>query len=92
MTTYEWAQLVLAVLGATAIVFLSQDESWRWRRLGYVFGLCSEPAWVYAAFTASPRQWGAMAAAVFFTFAWCNGIWRHWIRRKRVGSVLKQTS
>lgn len=64
-----------------AILILSAAAMWlvsgrsRHARLGWALGLASQPFWLYATFEAD--QWGMFALAVFYTFAWANGLWNH---------------
>lgn len=69
-------QIGIAALGVTA-VFLTQTKSDRARKYACLFGMASQPFWIYAAISAS--QWGILIVNVLYTFAWGKGIWMHWV-------------
>ena len=69
------SQLAIALFGLTAI-WLTQSVSAAQRKWAPVLGLCSQPFWFYATFTA--EQWGIFVLAVFYTLAWCRGIKNQW--------------
>lgn len=71
-------QIAIAVFGLSAI-WMSQAPSDRSRKWAPVLGLCSQPFWFYATFTA--EQWGILILSVFYTLAWMRGIKNHWIVR-----------
>jgi hypothetical protein len=52
----------------------------RWHRWGFVFGLSSEPAFLYAAWES--RQWGILLLTVWWTYYWGVGAWRRFGKRE----------
>jgi hypothetical protein len=67
------SQLMIALLGGSAIWLISRREAWsRW---GYVLGLASQPFWFYSSIRA--KQWGILALACWYTYAWGQGIKNH---------------
>lgn len=73
-------QVVLGILGVSAVA-CSQAKNPRVVRWSCVLGLLSQPFWFYAAYTA--EQWGIFVLCFFYTAAWCNGVWIHWIAPMR---------
>jgi nicotinamide riboside transporter PnuC len=71
-------QFAIAGTGVVAI-WLSQDARPAWRRWACVFGLCGQPFWFYAAWTAG--QYGIFALCVFYTLSWARGVKTHWLGR-----------
>lgn len=67
-------QAAILILSAAAMWLVSGRS--RHARLGWALGLASQPFWLYATFEAG--QWGMFALAVFYSFAWANGLWNHW--------------
>lgn len=70
-------QMAIAVTGPVAI-WLSQDKRENWRRYACLFGICGQPFWIYATYTA--EQWGMLALTGFYTYAWAKGVWNHWVK------------
>jgi hypothetical protein len=68
-------QIGIALFGLTAI-WLSQSSHFEHRRWACVLGLCSQPFWFYAAWSAS--QWGILVLTAFYTLAWARGVKTHW--------------
>jgi hypothetical protein len=68
-------QAAIAVFGLTAIWF-SQSTNVKQRKFAPILGLCSQPFWFYATYSA--EQWGIFVLAVFYTLAWCRGIKTYW--------------
>ncbi len=68
-------QIAIALFGLTAIWF-SQSGKPKQRKWAPILGLCSQPFWFYATYSA--EQWGIFALAMFYTLAWCRGIKTHW--------------
>jgi len=70
------AQIGIVVFGVLSVWFVGRKESWsRW---GFVFGLLSEPFWVYE--TISKEQWGILALTLFYAYAWGQGIYNNFIK------------
>ena len=73
----DFAQICIAVFGASAIYLVSRKD--RWKRWGYIFGLCSQPFWLYSSWKA--QQWGIFALSFWYAFSWANGIYNYWIKK-----------
>ena len=48
------SQVWIMIFGCSAIWFVGRLE--RWKRWGYIFGLLSQPAWLYTSIV--HEQWG----------------------------------
>jgi hypothetical protein len=72
VSLHNWCQLYLLITSALAIWCVARTD--KWHRWGFIFGLISEPGWVYAAITAD--QWGVTILAAFWTFSWAVGAYR----------------
>lgn len=70
-------QIAIALTGAVAI-FLTQDSRASVRRWACIFGMCGQPFWIYAAWTAG--QYGILALTLLYTAAWAKGIWVNWVQ------------
>ncbi len=70
-------QYILGLLGVTAL-WLSQSEDEACRKWAPVFGLLSQPLWIYTSWTHG--QWGIVVLCGFYTLAWCRGIKVYWMR------------
>lgn len=70
-------QIAIGLLGVTAI-FLSQSANPDVRKYACLFGLCSQPFWFYATFTA--HQWGIFFLSFLYTISWMRGIWLYWVK------------
>lgn len=66
-------QIPLTILSLLAVFFLTGKKNQRW---GNVFGLLSQPFWLYATYTA--EQWGMFGLSVVYTFMWIRGIYNNW--------------
>lgn len=69
------AQLWIMIFGCVAIWLVGRPEEWS--RFGYIFGILSQPAWFYTSI--KHRQWGILLLSIWYTYAWGQGIWYHWI-------------
>ena len=67
------------IFGALSVWFVSRKEEWK--RWGYIFGLIGQPFWLIAAIQSG--QWGIMVMAVFYTYAWAQGIYNYWIKNNK---------
>jgi hypothetical protein len=70
-------QAAIAVFG-TATVFLSQDHRPERRKLACLFGLASQPFWLFASITA--QQWGIALLTVLYFLGWARGFYTFWIK------------
>ena len=69
-------QLMIALLGGSAIWFVGRTEEWsRW---GYILGFLSQPFWIYSAVV--NEQWGILLLSIWYTYSWGQGIYNYWIR------------
>lgn len=71
-------QIAIGVFGVTAI-FLTQCENEGLRRYACIFGMLSQPFWMWAAYQA--EQWGILGLSVLYALSWGKGINTHWIKR-----------
>jgi hypothetical protein len=71
------AQVGVAFTGVTAI-FLTQCGNPKLARYACLFGLAGEPFWFWSAGEA--HQWGVVALAFLYTFAWGKGAWLYWVK------------
>jgi hypothetical protein len=67
----SWDQWLLSGFSLAAI-YLVTDKRPAWQRWGPVFGLCSQPFWIYTAYT--HEQGGVLAMSVIYTLMWIRGI------------------
>ena len=72
-------QIMIAVFGLTA-VFMSQTKSKKLNKLACLFGMASQPFWIYSTFT--NELWGMLVLTMFYTFAWGMGIYNNWIKKQ----------
>jgi len=68
-------QIVIAICGI-ASVFLSQDPRRSWARWACVFGIVTQPFWMYATWQAN--QWGIFALSFVYAAGWLRGIRTYW--------------
>lgn len=68
-------QLGIAVFSLIA-VSCTISRSGAVRRWGPIFGLVSQPFWLYATWSAG--QWGMLAVSAVYTVVWCRGIYNGW--------------
>ena len=64
----------------TAILIFSCASIWafagtKYKRLGFILGLCGQPFWIYTSFTAD--QWGVFLVSLWFTGNHIRGILNH---------------
>lgn len=68
-------------------MWLSQSRP-AWARYACWFGMAGEPFWFYTAF--KHHQWGIMALACWYTFAWGKGLYTFWWLPYRAWRANKQ--
>lgn len=73
-------QIAIAFTGVIA-TFLTQSKYESRRRFACLFGLASQPFWIYAAVTA--EQWGIFALCFLYTWAWLKGVRMHWLSKPK---------
>lgn len=69
------AQTAIAILSLTAVC-LSQSRSIELQRRACLFGLASQPFWLYSTFAAG--QWGMFVLSILYTVVWGNAVRWHW--------------
>ena len=69
------AQIIIIVFGAVAIWLIGRREVWK--RWGYIIGLCAQPAFLYT--TWKYEQWGIFLLALWYTYAYGQGIYNYWV-------------
>ena len=70
-------QIAILITGPPAMVMIGLKHPWR--KLGFLVGLCGQPAWLYSCWV--NEQWGIFIFSVFMIYAWAFGLWRNWGRR-----------
>lgn len=76
LTLHNAMQLYVFVFSMMAVWCVARTD--RWHRWGYVFGLLSEPAWAYFAWTTD--SWGIMLLTAWWSWSWSVGIVRRFGR------------
>ena len=74
------AQLVILVPSMAAVWAVARTD--HWQRWGYVFGLLSEPGFLYS--SVSTGQWGIILLTAWWTYYWGVGAWAAVRSGKRV--------
>lgn len=69
------SQIGIVVFGALAIFLVGLKDDNKWRRWGYVSGLCAQPFWFYTTWHA--EQYGIFAMSFFYCYSWLNGFDNH---------------
>ena len=69
-------QVAIMIFGCSAIWLVGRRE--KWRRWGYILGLCSQPFWFWT--TLAHRQYGIFFLCLWYTYSWGQGVWNYWIR------------
>jgi len=78
-------QVGVLVFGLLAI-WLVYSQNTLIARWAPVFGLLSQPFFVFAAWQA--EQYGMLVLSVFYTVSWCRGIYRCWFQKYQDKYVL----
>ncbi len=68
-------QFFILVFSAIAIGLVGRRE--KWSRWGYIFGIASQPFWLYETF--AEKQWGMFALSIWYCISWGQGIYNYWI-------------
>jgi len=71
----NFCQFWIIIFGCAAVWFISRKE--HWSRWGYIFGLISQPAWIYTAI--KHDQWGILCISLWYSYCWAKGIWNFWL-------------
>lgn len=74
-------QIAIPIFSGLGVFFVSRNDDTK--RFGYIFGLCSQPFWIYTLYT--HRQWGLFGLSIFFTIQWIKGIRNYWFPKTPVG-------
>lgn len=78
----DWiSQFFIFTFGCAAIWFVGRKE--KWMRWGYVFGLLSEPFWIYT--IVAHQQFVILPLTLWYTYSWGQGFYNYWIRRDSDG-------
>lgn len=72
------AQVWIVVFGVLAVWFVSRRE--KWSRMGFVFGLISQPAWIVTSII--NEQYGITALALWYSYSWGQGIYNNFLRKE----------
>lgn len=70
-------QLLIAFLGGLAI-FLTQQKNEKLKRYACLFGLPSQPFFLFETYI--NNQWGMFALALWYTASWALGLHNFWIK------------
>jgi hypothetical protein len=71
-------QIAIAILGLTA-VFMSQSKSKKLNKFACLFGMSSQPFWLYSTYVNG--LWGMFVLSIFYSFAWGVGIKNNWFNK-----------
>ncbi len=72
----DLSQAGIVIFGASAVYLVGRTD--KWKRWGYVLGLCAQPFWFYTTWQA--EQWGIFAISIWYAYSWANGIYNYWIK------------
>jgi len=73
----NFVNIMIFLLGASSIWFVSRKE--KWKRWGYIIGLCGQPFWIYMSI--NTHQWGLLALTFVYIYNWSMGIHNYWIKK-----------
>lgn len=65
---------MIMFLGGMAVFCVSRKD--RFKKYGYIFGLCSQPFWVYTSI--QNKQWGILILTFWYSYNWYKGIKNYW--------------
>lgn len=68
-------QVFIFILGGAAVLMVNIPAT---RRLAPLFGVASQPFWIYDTFVHA--QWGMFGLSVVYTFGWLIGVYHEWIK------------
>lgn len=68
-------------ISQVAILIFSSASIWamagiKHRRLGFIFGLCGQPFWLYTTYVSG--QWGMFVVSCWFTVNHIRGLVNNW--------------
>jgi len=70
------SQIIIVIFGGIAIWLVSCKAPLN--KWGYIFGIISQPFWLYVTF--SSKQYGMFALSVWYTFGWAKGIYNYFYK------------
>lgn len=70
------SQMMIFCFGVTA-VWLSQSPDLYWVRFACLFGMASQPFFIYISVYA--RQWGVLALTLIYAVGWFRGVNLYWL-------------
>jgi hypothetical protein len=70
------SQVMIFLFGAASIWLVGRRE--KWRRWGYIIGLCGHPFWFYSVIM--NEQWGILLLVIFNTYSWAQGVYNFWLK------------
>ena len=73
------AEAGILLFGVPAFFLVGFKEAGT-RRWAYVLGCLGQPFWYITA--AAHAQWGMLILVTFYTCAWINGFYQHWIKKE----------
>lgn len=66
-------QVAILILSGSSVWLIGRKENWsKW---GYLIGLLSQPFWIYTSYV--NEQLGIFILGIWYTYAWCQGIWNY---------------
>lgn len=71
----DFSQIGIALFGCSAVWLVGRKGPLQ--RWGYIAGILGQPFWFYT--TIKAEQWGIVALCCWYTYAWGQGIWNHWL-------------
>jgi hypothetical protein len=71
-------QILIVIFSILAVWFIGRLE--RWRKWGYIFGMICQIPWAILFVTS--KQWIMFISWTFCTYAWWQGIYNFWMRKK----------
>ncbi|MBI2589542.1 nicotinamide mononucleotide transporter [Candidatus Berkelbacteria bacterium] len=69
------AQLAIFGFGISSIVLVARKNKW-----GFVFGLLTQPFWIYTAFI--NEQWGIFFVSFAYAASWSYGVYQWFYKEK----------
>jgi len=70
---------MIALLGLTAI-YLTQQNRQNLKKYACLFGLASQPFWLYTGY--ANKQWGIFIIAIAYTFMWGIGVKNNFLTKR----------
>ena len=73
------SQVLLSVLGITAIFLISRPE--KWNKYGFIFGCIAEPFWLYTLWI--HKQYLIIPLSICYFLSYCQGVYYRFIKHGR---------